>query len=127
MDQATLNRVMIEAQKNDFQIWIHALGNRAQDMALEPYELAQREAPRTDARNRIEHAGNQERGGHKSRATRSHEAAGHYPCPNRARGFIWAGLSREHKPTVLSFTAHYWIKAFGLRGIRIPWVRCRNR
>jgi predicted amidohydrolase YtcJ len=95
MDQATLNRVVVEAQKNDFQIWIHALGNKAQDMALDAYELAQREYPRSDARNRIEHAGNQEAGATSQEQLDRMKRLGIIPVPTGA----WIYLGRAYKGT----------------------------
>ena len=95
MDQETLNRVVLEAQKNGFQIWIHALGNRAQDMALEAYELAQREYPRADARNRIEHAGNQEAGATSQEQLDRMKRLGIIPVPTGA----WIYLGRAFKGT----------------------------
>jgi predicted amidohydrolase YtcJ len=95
MDQETLNRVVVEAQKNGFQIWIHALGNRAQDMALDAYELAQREYPRADARNRIEHAGNQEAGATSQEQLDRMRSLGVIPVPTGA----WIYLGRAFKGT----------------------------
>jgi predicted amidohydrolase YtcJ len=95
MDQETLNRVVVEAQKNGFQIWIHALGNRAQDMALDAYELAQREYPRADARNRIEHAGNQEAGATSQEQLDRMKRLGVIPVPTGA----WIYLGRAYKGT----------------------------
>ncbi len=40
-----------------WQLAIHAIGDRAVDLALDAVEKAQRERPRPDARHRIEHAG----------------------------------------------------------------------
>jgi predicted amidohydrolase YtcJ len=95
MDQETLNRVVVEAQKNGFQVWIHALGNRAQDMALDAYELAQREYPRADARNRIEHAGNQEAGATSQEQLDRMKRLGIIPVPTGA----WIYLGRAFKGT----------------------------
>ena len=95
MDQETLNRVVVEAQRNGFQIWIHALGNRAQDMALDAYELAQRQYPRVDARNRIEHAGNQEAGATSQEQLDRMNRLGIIPVPTGA----WIYLGRAFKGT----------------------------
>ncbi len=93
MDQETLNRVVVEAQRNGFQIWIHALGNKAQDMALDAYELAEREYPRADARNRIEHAGNQEAGATSQEQLDRMKSLGIIPVPTGA----WIYLGRAYK------------------------------
>jgi predicted amidohydrolase YtcJ len=85
----------VEAQKNGFQVWIHAVGNRAQDMALDAYELAQREYPRADARNRIEHAGNQEAGETSQEQLERMKRLGVIPVPTGA----WIYLGRAFKGT----------------------------
>ena len=95
MIQVTLNRVVAEAQKNNFQIWIHALGDLAQDMALEAYQLAQHDYPRTDARNRIEHAGNQEAGPTTREQLDRMKRLGIIPVPTGA----WIYLGRAFKGT----------------------------
>jgi hypothetical protein len=53
--QDVLNRQVIEGHKAGWQVWVHANGDRAQDMVLTAYEAAQQAAPRPDARHRIEH------------------------------------------------------------------------
>jgi len=60
--QDQLNDIVLRAHKAGFQIWTHALGDKAQDMILEAYERAETSAPRPDPRHRIEHAGNNEAG-----------------------------------------------------------------
>jgi len=54
-DQETLNREILEAHKAGWQVWVHANGDRAQDMVLTAVEAAQNAFPRPDARHRIEH------------------------------------------------------------------------
>ncbi len=53
--QEVLNKQIIEGHKAGWQVWVHANGDRAQDMVLTAYEAAQQAAPRPDARHRIEH------------------------------------------------------------------------
>lgn len=60
--QEELNSIVLQAHQAGFQVWTHALGDKAQDMILEAYERAQTAFPRPDPRHRIEHAGNQEAG-----------------------------------------------------------------
>ena len=60
--QDELNDLVMKAHQAGWQIWTHALGDKAQDMILEAYERAETAYPRPDARHRIEHAGNQEAG-----------------------------------------------------------------
>ncbi len=55
--QEVLNRQVNEGHKAGWQIWVHANGDRAQDMVLTAYEAAQRVSMRADARHRIEHFG----------------------------------------------------------------------
>lgn len=57
LDQTALTHEVVDAHKLGWQVQIHANGDRAQDMALNAYEEAQRVAPRADARDRIEHFG----------------------------------------------------------------------
>jgi predicted amidohydrolase YtcJ len=54
-NQETLNREILEAHRAGWQVWIHANGDRAQDMVLDAVEAAQKAFPRPDARHRIEH------------------------------------------------------------------------
>jgi len=53
--QEVLNKQIGEGHKAGWQMWVHANGDRAQDMVLTAYEAAQAAAPRPDARHRIEH------------------------------------------------------------------------
>jgi predicted amidohydrolase YtcJ len=53
--QDKLNRQVLDAHTNDWQIGVHANGDVAIDMVLNAYELAQRLHPRADPRFRIEH------------------------------------------------------------------------
>jgi len=52
-----LNRAVLDAHKAGWQLMVHALGDRAQDMVLTAFEAAQKAYPRADARLRIEHVG----------------------------------------------------------------------
>ncbi len=55
--QEVLNKQILEAHKAGWQVWVHANGDRAQDMVLTAVEEAQKAFPRVDARHRIEHFG----------------------------------------------------------------------
>ncbi len=55
--QEVLNKQILEAHKAGWQVWVHANGDRAQDMVLTAVEEAQKAFPREDARHRIEHFG----------------------------------------------------------------------
>ena len=54
--QEKLNKLVMKAHKADFQLAIHAIGDRAIDMALTVLEKALKEAPKKNHRHRIEHA-----------------------------------------------------------------------
>ncbi|MGP0070480.1 MAG: amidohydrolase [Bryobacteraceae bacterium] len=56
-NQELLNKQILEAHKAGWQVWVHANGDRAQDMVLTAIEAAQKAFPRDDARHRIEHFG----------------------------------------------------------------------
>jgi predicted amidohydrolase YtcJ len=48
---------MVDGHRAGWQLAVHAIGDRALDVALEGIEQAQHSRPRPDARHRIEHAG----------------------------------------------------------------------
>lgn len=52
-----LRAQIVEGHRAGWQLAIHAIGDRAVDVALDAVHQAQREHPRPDARHRIEHAG----------------------------------------------------------------------
>nr|WP_206442094.1 amidohydrolase [Streptomyces boncukensis] len=52
-----LTRVIVDGHLAGWQLAVHAIGDRAADVALDALERAQRERPRPGARHRIEHAG----------------------------------------------------------------------
>ena len=53
--QEEVDRLVLGAARHGLQVAIHCLGNRAIEMALNAYERALREVPRSDPRYRIEH------------------------------------------------------------------------
>lgn len=55
-EDATIGRV-VDAHRAGWQVAIHAIGDRAVDLALTALEAAQDAHPRSDARHRIEHGG----------------------------------------------------------------------
>jgi predicted amidohydrolase YtcJ len=55
--QEVLNKQVVEGHKAGWQVWVHANGDRAQDMVLTAFEAAQQVVARPDARHRIEHFG----------------------------------------------------------------------
>jgi len=57
IEPMTLNDKVMKAHKNGLQVCIHAIGDRAIDMALNAIEIALKENPQLDHRHRIEHCG----------------------------------------------------------------------
>lgn len=82
--QEELNDIVLRAHKAGFQVWTHALGDKAQDMILESYERAQTTAPRLDPRHRIEHAGNNEAGPTTAEQLEKMKRLGVIPVPTGA-------------------------------------------
>ncbi|WP_328301298.1 amidohydrolase [Streptomyces sp. NBC_00435] len=56
-DPERLTRLIVDGHLAGWQLAVHAIGDRAADLALDALERAQRLRPRPDARHRIEHAG----------------------------------------------------------------------
>ena len=79
----TLASEVLRAHRAGWQLWIHAIGDRAQDLALDALESALAIAPRADPRHRIEHLGNVWREPALERAKR----LGVIPVPTAA--FLW--------------------------------------
>jgi predicted amidohydrolase YtcJ len=55
MDQKQIDEAVDDAWRHDFRIAIHANGDVTIDMVLKAYERVQKQWPRPDPRNRIEH------------------------------------------------------------------------
>lgn len=56
-DPAALTAAIVDGHRAGWQLAVHAIGDRAVDLALDALGRAQREHPRPAARHRIEHAG----------------------------------------------------------------------
>jgi predicted amidohydrolase YtcJ len=56
LTQNELNLLVLNADREDFQIGVHAIGDRANRMALDAFELARELNGQRDSRHRIEHA-----------------------------------------------------------------------
>lgn len=56
-DPDRLTDLIVDGHLAGWQLAVHAIGDRAADLALDALERAQKLAPRPDARHRIEHAG----------------------------------------------------------------------
>jgi predicted amidohydrolase YtcJ len=111
--QEELNAIVLQAHEAGFQVWIHAVGNKAQDMALDAYENAQRQFPRADARHRIEHAGDNESGTTSDEQYERMRQLGVIPVPTGA----WIKLADGgEKPAYVSFPYRTMLK----HGLRPP-------
>ena len=53
-----LRQEVLDAHSAGWQLWLHAIGDEAQELALDAYEAALTAVPRDDHRHRIEHFGN---------------------------------------------------------------------
>lgn len=58
IQQDELNETVLKCHKAGLRCCVHAIGDRAFDMALDAYENAIQKSPRKDHRHRIEHMGN---------------------------------------------------------------------
>ena len=58
IQQDELNDTVLKCHNAGLRCCVHAIGDRAFDMALDAYESAIRKSPRKDHRHRIEHMGN---------------------------------------------------------------------
>jgi predicted amidohydrolase YtcJ len=58
IQQDELNETVLDLHKSGIRCCVHAIGDRAFDMALDAYENALKKFPRKDHRHRIEHMGN---------------------------------------------------------------------
>jgi hypothetical protein len=114
-DPELLAKQVLAAHRAGWQIWIHAIGDRAQDIALDAFEAAQKELPRADARHRIEHFGN---------AVVLNRAEERYTRMARSKiipvpeaSFLWASTgARRPRPGVTSYA----IKTLIERGFHPP-------
>ncbi len=97
-----LAKQVLAAHEAGWQIWIHAIGDRAQDIALDAFEAAQEKLPRADARHRIEHFGN---------AVVLNRAEERYDRMTRGKiiavpeaSFLWASTgARRPRPGITSY------------------------
>ena len=110
-----LAKQVLAAHEAGWQIWIHAIGDRAQDVALDAFEAAQRALPRPDARHRIEHFGNAVV--LKGAEERYQRMARGKIIPVPEASFLWASTgARRPRPGVTSYA----IKTLIERGFHPP-------
>jgi predicted amidohydrolase YtcJ len=110
-----LAKQVLAAHEAGWQIWIHAIGDRAQDIALDAFEAAQAKLPRADARHRIEHFGNAVV--HEGAEERYERMARGKVIPVPEASFLWASTgARRPRPGVTSYA----IKTLIERGFHPP-------
>ncbi|WP_028192793.1 amidohydrolase [Salinispora pacifica] len=99
-DPDRLAQLIVDGHLAGWQLAIHAIGDRAADLALDAVERAQRRRPRPDARHRIEHAG--------------------LIRPDQLPRFARLGLSAVVQPTFLYSFGDDYAEVMGER--RAPWM-----
>jgi hypothetical protein len=110
-----LAQQVLDAHRAGWQIWIHAIGDRAQDIALDAFEAALADTPRADARHRIEHFGNAVV--LKTAEERYQRMARSKLIPVPEASFLWASTgNRRPRPGVTSYA----IKTLIDRGFHPP-------
>jgi predicted amidohydrolase YtcJ len=116
LDQEELNRYVLEANEAGLQVLIHAVGDRAMDIALDAVEKAQEACYRPDHRHRIEHMGNVYPQMHRFKRTKQ---LGVLPVPNM--GFInsW-GDQVEYLLGKERARSGFWCKTLIDEGFPIP-------
>ncbi len=109
--QSQLDDLVVKAHNAGFQLCVHAVGDKAQDMALAALARALAEAPRSDARHRIEHAGINESGPTTTEQWRRMRQLGVIPVPTPA----WIALAgASDDPAAASFP-YRTMQGLGLR------------
>ncbi|MEU2952900.1 amidohydrolase [Streptomyces xanthochromogenes] len=99
-DPERLSRLIVDGHLAGWQLAVHAIGDRAADLALDAVERAQRLRPRPDARHRIEHAG--------------------LIRPDQLPRFARLGLSAVVQPTFLYSFGDDYARVMGPE--RTPWM-----
>ncbi|GEB55161.1 amidohydrolase [Streptomyces gardneri] len=99
-DPERLGRMIVDGHLAGWQLAVHAIGDRAADLALDALERAQELRPRPDARHRIEHAG--------------------LIRPDQLPRFARLGLSAVIQPNFLRSFGDDYAQIMGER--RAPWM-----
>ncbi len=113
---AQLNSDVVAAHRAGWQLWLHAIGDKAQDLALDAFEAALEARPDDDHRHRMEHLGNylaDEAG--EATLARAREL-GVIPVPTAA--FMWG--SRPRRPDSPSTGSRYPFAKLLEMGFRPP-------
>ncbi|MFI8424081.1 amidohydrolase [Streptomyces sp. NPDC085479] len=99
-DPERLTDLIVDGHLAGWQLAVHAIGDRAADLALDALERAQRARPRPDARHRIEHAG--------------------LIRPDQLPRFARLGVSAVVQPNFLRYFGDDYATVMGER--RAPWM-----
>ncbi|MGW8330037.1 amidohydrolase [Streptomyces sp. NPDC055897] len=99
-DPERLAQLVVDGHLAGWQLAVHAIGDRAADLALDALERAQRLRPRPNARHRIEHAG--------------------LIRPDQLPRFARLGVSAVVQPTFLYSFGDDYAQVMGER--RAPWM-----
>lgn len=99
-DPRTLTDTIVDGHRAGWQLAVHAIGDRAADLALDALEHAQRLWPRPGARHRIEHAG--------------------LIRPDQLPRFARLGLSAVVQPNFLRYFGDDYASVMGEE--RAPWL-----
>lgn len=99
-DPERLTQVIVDGHRAGWQLAVHAIGDRAIDVALAALERAQAERPRPEARHRIEHAG--------------------LVRPDQLPRFAAVGATAVVQPNFLTYLGDDYAAIMGER--RAPWL-----
>ncbi|GKQ36004.1 amidohydrolase [Streptomyces sp. A012304] len=99
-DPERLTDLIVDGHLGGWQLAVHAIGDRAADLALDALEHAQKLRPRPDARHRIEHAG--------------------LIRPDQLPRFARLGVSAVVQPTFLHSFGDDYAEVMGAK--RAPWM-----
>jgi predicted amidohydrolase YtcJ len=99
-DPESLADTIVDGHLAGWQLAVHAIGDRAADVALDALERAQRLRPRPDARHRIEHAG--------------------LVRPDQLDRFARLGVAAVVQPNFLRYFGDDYAAVMG--GERAPWL-----
>ncbi|MFD5700490.1 amidohydrolase [Streptomyces lasiicapitis] len=100
MDADRLKDTIVAGHRAGWQLAVHAIGDRAVDVALDGLEAAQRARPRPDARHRVEHAG--------------------LVRPDQLRRFAELGITAVVQPSFLRYFGDDYATIMGAK--RAPWL-----
>lgn len=99
-DADALQETIVAGHRAGWQLAVHAIGDRAVDVALDGIEAAQRARPRADARHRVEHAG--------------------LVRPDQLRRFARLGVTAVVQPNFLRYFGDDYAAIMGAE--RAPWL-----